>query len=189
MKGINGRHFAGAILFIILAVGAVSLLGNILVAAPRETGTARIDLAAPPEASRHAGTGEAAPSGAAGVPEMLLARLRGGDTQAGRKVARKCAACHNFGPDNGPRRVAPGLWNIVGAPQARVEGYPYSQALRRAGGIWSLAEIDSFLANPRQAFSGTRMKFAGLRNIRDRTNILLFLRSLSDSPAPLPDPS
>jgi cytochrome c len=188
MKRINWRYILGAVLFAVLAVGAVSLLGNARVAPPQETAQARIGQAAPPVAIKDAGAGEAAPPAAKEAPETLLARLRGGDPQAGRKIARKCAACHNFGPD-GPRKVGPSLWNVVGAPKARLKGYPYSRALRQAGGVWTLAEIDSFLANPRQALPGTRMKFAGLRRARERADILLFLRGLADSPAPLPDPS
>lgn len=201
MMRIKWRHIPGAILFTILVVGMVNLLGNVLIPSPQETGKAKIDPAASPAASKDADaakpTASEAPAGeapasadseAAEIPETLLSLLRGGDANAGRHVARKCAACHNFGPD-GPRRVGPSLWNIVGAPMARVEGYPYSRALRQVGGEWSLTELDSFLANPREALPGTRMKFAGLRNARERADILLFLRSLSDSPAPLPEPS
>ena len=32
---------------------------------------------------------------------------------------------------------------------------------------------------------GTKMSFAGLKKTNDRANVILYLRSLSDSPAPL----
>ena len=35
---------------------------------------------------------------------------------------------------------------------------------------------------------GTKMSFAGLRSSQDRIDLLAYLRTLSDSPAPIPPP-
>ena len=67
-----------------------------------------------------------------------------------------------------------------------MEGFNYSETLKAAGGEWGYEELDNFLANPRVAMPGTRMSFAGVRNARDRANLILFLRGLSDSPQALP---
>jgi cytochrome c len=188
MKQINWRYLLGAAICAILVVGAINLFGNTQAPPPQETAENQVGQTADPVAIKDIGAGETA-SVAAATSESFLTSLRSGDAEAGRKLARKCAACHNFIPGGGPRRVGPHLWNIVDAPKARIESYPYSQALRQAGGTWTLAELDSFLANPRQALPKTRMKFAGLKNARERADILLFLRGLSNSPLSLPDPS
>ena len=42
-----------------------------------------------------------------------------------------------------------------------------------------------FMKNPKKYIEGTKMSFAGLKKATDRANVILYLRSLSDNPAPL----
>ena len=66
-----------------------------------------------------------------------------------------------------------------------VDGFSYSNALVSYGGKWTYDELNGFLKNPKQYIAGTKMSFAGLKKSSDRANVILYLRSLSDSPAPL----
>jgi cytochrome c len=124
----------------------------------------------------------AAPAGAAGGVVALLAHA---DPDAGAKDARKCAACHAF-EEGGPAKIGPPLWGVIGRDIASVEGFAYSAALAGKEGAWDYQTLDAFLAEPRGWAPGTKMAFAGVKKPEERADVILYLRSLSDQPAPLP---
>lgn len=109
------------------------------------------------------------------------------DIEAGEKVGKKCAACHSF-DEGGANKVGPALWNIVDRPIASVDGFSYSSALKAyaEGKVWSYEELNGFLWKPKTFVKGTSMGFAGLKKVQDRADIVAYLRSLSNDPAPLP---
>jgi cytochrome c len=124
----------------------------------------------------------AAPAGAGTGVGALLAQA---DVDAGAKDARKCAACHSF-EEGGPAKIGPPLWNVVGRDIAAVEDFSYSDALGEKEGAWDYQNLDAFLAQPREWAPGTKMAFAGLKKPEERADVILYLRSLSNDPAPLP---
>jgi cytochrome c len=135
----------------------------------------------------------AAPAAPEAEPEVAAAPADGGiaallaaaDAEAGKKVARKCSACHSF-DKGGKNRVGPNLWDIVGRGIGAVEGYKFSGALAGHGGTWGYEELDAFVASPKAFASGTKMAFAGIKSGADRADLIAHLRGLSDSPKPLP---
>ena len=118
-------------------------------------------------------------------PGKIGPLLATASVEAGKKTARKCTVCHSFKKD-GAKKIGPPLWNVVNAKRARVAGFAYSSGLAKAGGKWGYEELNDFLANPKKSMPGTKMIFAGVKKASDRANIIAFLRSLSDNPAPLP---
>ena len=64
--------------------------------------------------------------------------------EKGAQVARRCAICHSLDRD-GPLKVGPGLYGVVGRPIASVPGFHYSAALKARGGDWTLGELLSYL--------------------------------------------
>ena len=140
--------------------------------------TAAVEQAAP-EGAAPAG---AAASGPTGGVAALLAHA---DPDAGAKDARKCAACHAF-DEGGPAKIGPPLWGVIGRDIASVEGFKYSEALVGKEGAWDYQTLDAFLAEPRNWAPGTKMAFAGLKKPEERADVILYLRSLSRQPAPLP---
>ena len=125
-----------------------------------------------------------APAAAKG-PEPILALLASADVEAGIKTAKKCTACHVF-DKGGKNKVGPGLWNIVNADKANVDGFSYSAALAEMDGGWDYQALNTFLYKPKAYVAGTKMNFAGLKKPQDRANIIAYLRSLADAPAALP---
>jgi cytochrome c len=93
--------------------------------------------------------------------------------------ARQCVVCHSL-EKGGLARVAPNLWGIVGAPKARAAGYGYSQALVRAGGVWTRQELDQYLTKPDRFLPGTSKSITGLPDTKERTEIIEFLATLKD---------
>ena len=143
-----------------------------------------IAAAASPAASQEA----AAPAVAekpAPIPADLLAKA---DATAGEAIVKKCAACHTF-EKGGPNRVGPNLYNVVNRDRATEPGFNYSAAMKAKGGKWSYDELNKFLASPKGYISGTAMGFAGLPKDSERADVIDYLHTLSDSPAPLPTAS
>lgn len=117
--------------------------------------------------------------------ESLGALLAAADVASGKKIAKKCSACHSF-DKGGKNKVGPNLWDIVGRDMAQVADFKYSSALAGMGGVWDYATLDGFLTKPKAMVPGTKMSFAGVKKPGGRADLIVFLRSLSDSPSPLP---
>ena len=113
---------------------------------------------------------------------MLLANA---SLDNGEKLFKKCATCHNY-EKGSANKVGPHLWNIINRPKGNVEGYAYSKALAEYGGEWGYEELAEFLYKPKKYIKGTKMNFAGLKKVKDRADLVYFLRENSDNPAPLP---
>ena len=45
--------------------------------------------------------------------------------------------------------------------------------------VWDAAQLDGFLAHPRALVPGTKMTFSGLKDAKDRQNVIAYLASLS----------
>jgi len=118
-------------------------------------------------------------------PAVAVA-MKTSDMDVGKGLTKACLACHSF--DKGAaNKVGPNLYNIVGRKVASAEGYTtYSDAMKAKGGTWGFEELYTFLANPKGVVPGTKMGFAGYPKFEDRANLLLYLRSLADTPAAMP---
>ena len=127
----------------------------------------------------------AKPGEQAPAEEPLPVRLASADVPRGETSSKKCAACHTFGKGE-PNRVGPNLWGIVGRQKASEAGFNYSAAMKAQKGNWTLEDLDHYLANPRALVPGTNMTFAGIPRGKERADLLAFLNTKADNPAPLP---
>jgi cytochrome c len=135
-------------------------------------------------------TAGAKPGRAAAEPEADLGTLLAAATPAeGEKVFNKCKACHTV-EQGGANKVGPNLWNIVGAPEAHIQGFAYSDALAgRHDQQWTYQELDAFLTNPKAHVPGTKMTFAGISDPKDRAAVIRYLAANTENPPPLPEPT
>ena len=122
---------------------------------------------------------------AAAPPEPIEKLLASASVEKGEQAAKKCVACHTF-TKGGPNRVGPNLWGIVNRPKASEAGFAYSDAIKNKGGNWTIDDLSAFLLNPRGYAPGTKMTFVGLPKGSERADVIAYLNSLADSPAPLP---
>ena len=119
-------------------------------------------------------------------PEQPLnVLLASASIDKGKKVAKKCVACHTFDKD-GKNKVGPNLFDIIGKDRGAVAGFSYSSAIKSMGGKWGFDDMNQFLKKPKKFMPGTKMSFSGLKKSGDRAAIILYLRSFADSPVTLP---
>jgi cytochrome c len=55
------------------------------------------------------------------------------------------------------------------------------------GGKWDFAHLATYLNNPRTTVPNNRMAFPGIKDNAELADLLAYLRTLSDSPVPLPN--
>lgn len=107
-----------------------------------------------------------------------FADAAGGDARAGAAIYERCAACHSLGHD----RAGPRHCGLIGRRAGSVAGYPYSDAMKRSGMVWSEATLDRFLANPMGALPGTSMGYVGISSAKERSDLIAYLKRASASP-------
>ena len=115
----------------------------------------------------------------------VAALLALGDIQHGKKIFKKCAACHSINQDGG-NKIGPKLWNVMFRTIGSITDYKYSKALSGYKKEWSWEEINGFLTKPAKWIKGNKMGFAGLKEDKDRASVILYLNQNSDNPKPLP---
>ncbi len=106
-------------------------------------------------------------------PEQTVTAAVAGDAKAGKKVFRKCKACHLV--DKEKNKVGPHLVGIMGRQSASVDGFKYSKALMEADLTWNAETLAGYLANPKKYLPGNKMAFPGLRKESQITDVIAYL--------------
>lgn len=133
--------------------------------------------------SGEAAAGKAAPAPADAVPLPKL--LAAADAKKGEAAVKPCAACHTF-EKGGANKVGPNLHGVVARPVASVAGFAYSDALKGKGGTWTYEALDAFLTNPKAAVPNNKMAWGGEKEAAKRADMIVYLRSLAETPVALP---
>ena len=99
-----------------------------------------------------------------------------GDPINGKKVFKKCAACHSL--QEGKNKMGPTLYNLLGRKAGSVEGYKYSKAMKNSGVVWDEESLDKFLTKPRKFIKRTKMSFWGIKKKSLRDDLISFFKQL-----------
>ena len=112
---------------------------------------------------------------------MLLASASVVD---GKKVFKKCAACHTIAKGGG-NKIGPALWGVLGRQAGSIPDYKYSKAMAAHGKPWSFEEMSGFLTKPKDWIKGTKMTFIGLKKETERAAVILYMNKNTDNPLSL----
>jgi len=85
-----------------------------------------------------------------------------------------CSTCHTL-PEGGPSMTGPNLHGMFGRKAGTSPGFTYSDALKATGWTWDAAHVDTWITDPKIAVSGTKMTFVGLKDPKDRADVIAYL--------------
>lgn len=105
-----------------------------------------------------------------------------GDAAAGQKIFQRCAVCHGIGDMKKP--MCPNLNGVVGRTAGtQAEFLPkYSKAMKDAGAgglVWTEANINEYLTDPKKKVPGNKMAFAGLKKDQERADVIAYIKTFS----------
>lgn len=126
-------------------------------------------------------------SGASGEVEVqvdVIALLAKASIENGANLVKKCTICHDFSK-NGPNKIGPNMWNVVNRKKGSEAGFQYSKALLDKGGVWTYEDLYHMINKPSAFIPGTKMNFIGFKKPQDVADVIAYLHSLSDNPAPI----
>ncbi len=113
----------------------------------------------------------------AGLCAIAASPARAQDVAAGKRIFQTyCSICHTAQP--GRNFVGPSLFGVVNRHSGQVSGFHYSDANRRSGLTWTVGTLDRYLTAPRQIVPGTLMTFPGLKDPKQRADVIAYLATL-----------
>ena len=154
-------------------------LSAVLAGCGKTSGTA--DQTAAPAAPAEAPA--PTPEQAKAIVAALPAPYNTADLANGKHIFAQCAACHTA-EQGGPNMTGPNLWGVFGRKAGSHEGFNYSEGLKATGVTWDAAQIDHWITNPRAAVPDTRMSFIGLKDPKDRIDVIGYLKVKTTPPTP-----
>ena len=114
---------------------------------------------------------------ACAIPFGIASHAHAQDAIAGEKLFRiDCSICHS--PQPGRNLVGPSLFNVVNRHSGEVPNFHYSEANRNSGITWTVSTLDRYLTAPRDLVPGTKMAFPGLKDAKQRADVIAYLKTL-----------
>jgi cytochrome c len=159
------RHPGLTLAVAAIAATALSACNKPANAPPAETTTTSTPSAAPA-----AMTDEEKKAALAKLP----APYNTADLDNGESKFALCSTCHTL-QQGGPNMTGPNLYGVFGRKAATSAGFSYSDALKAAGWTWDAQHLDTWITDPKVAAPGTKMTFAGLKDPKDRTDVIAYV--------------
>jgi cytochrome c len=98
-----------------------------------------------------------------------------GNSVRGQRIFGACVGCHSLRPDQnmtGPSLA--GLWNRKAGSLPSFSRY--SPALQSANIVWTDKTLNDWITDPQHLVPGNQMTFAGIKDARQRADLLAFLK-------------
>ena len=93
--------------------------------------------------------------------------------QRGEQIYARCGACHAIDRN----RTGPRHCGLFGRRAGTAPGFDaYSKAMRDSKIVWNERTLDAFLQAPTRAVPGTAMGYAGVKDPRERADLIAWLR-------------
>ena len=110
---------------------------------------------------------------------LLAAPLAGAaDLANGQRLfASRCGSCHSVGP-SARAGFGPHLNAVFGRRAGATPDFRYSPAMAKSNIVWNDKTLTAFVDSPDDLIPGTRMRFWGMSNQKQVSDLLAYLRSL-----------
>lgn len=106
---------------------------------------------------------------------VAQSNLRADIAKGATSFKARCGACHTVTSTDGA--MAPTLKGVVGTKAGtRSKTFKYSPAMQKAAPMWTMSNLDKWLASPQAMIPGSRMMTV-VPNPQDRANIISFLKT------------
>ena len=110
-------------------------------------------------------------------PAVQMPVYTAGDARHGQQLyEQQCQNCHKL--QVGFNEKAPQLLRVYGAKAAVLSDYEYTEALKNSQTVWTADALDNYIANPKQAIPGTRMRSKPIADAQQRQDIIAYLSTL-----------
>ncbi len=104
----------------------------------------------------------------------LPAPFNTADPAAGETKFALCRSCHII-VKGGPNLTGPNLYGVFGTKAAEVAGFDFSDAMKGSGFTWDAPTLDKWITDPRAALPQTKMTFVGVKDAKDRADIVAYV--------------
>jgi cytochrome c len=78
----------------------------------------------------------------------------------------------------GKNKIGPSLFGVIGRKAASLENYNYSDAMKKFDHSWDAQTFDNYLADPRAVVPETKMIFPGIKDEKERQDVIAYLETL-----------
>jgi cytochrome c len=78
--------------------------------------------------------------------------------------------------------TGPNLWGVFGRRAGSLDSFAYSDGLKAAGYNWDVEHLDKWITDPRATIPGTKMTFFGIKDAKDRTDVIAYLKAQTTAP-------
>ena len=95
-----------------------------------------------------------------------------------RTFNQQCKACHTV-EKGAASPLGPNLFGVVGRKAASLEGYAYSEAMKKSGITWDDAALGEYLKDPKAKVPEGKMAFAGLKQAAQLGDVIAYLKKLA----------
>jgi cytochrome c len=120
---------------------------------------------------------------ALGAALPVAAQPPEGNAARGAAAFGQCVACHSVEPD--VQLTGPSLAHVWARRAGSVEGFTrYSEPLKRAPVVWDATTLDRWLEDPQVVVPGNLMTFPGVKDARQRADLVAYLRAVAAGQAP-----
>src|SRR5215470_19279152 len=107
-----------------------------------------------------------------------------GNQAQGQSIFGACAACHSLQPDQ--NMTGPSLADLWGGKAGILPSFNrYSPALKSANVTWDDKTLNEWIKDPQHLVPGNEMTFDGIRDDRQRADLLAFLKQATQPGASL----
>jgi cytochrome c len=166
----------------VLAISAAALLAACGKSQAPSSAPAVSEASSAASAPSEAAPAEPTADQAKAILATLPAPYNTADLDNGKHKLAQCRSCHTTA-QGGPAMTGPNLWGVFGRKAGTVEGFAYSDPLKATAITWDTAKLDAWITDPRAMVPGTKMSFFGVKDAKDRVDVIAYLKVETTAPS------